>query len=363
MKNINFYLLVLLIVFMASSCKKDYDIETYNLGSEILISNDGLTTLDTDFTISVDNISKNLSDVTMIYFDTITKVIAIDPEGKGAINLSVDDIHSDTIDHSVKFTFNAVYNSKPFTRYNSITVHNPTSLTSPYIWEKNDDDELEEVSVTVYQNSDVQYIKYSVAPERATVDAIKIETKVGGGTYTEVAGTFDPTFDSLPVVGDGYNAGDEVFYQFTATSGAKTQVDGLSFIINTVTFPHHGGSKLSVDDNGFDLMSDANVGVGTDTTDFAMTHVVFTSIGFESTNGTMFVNTTEELYNNNDVVETKAAYAAGTPVASVASISEGDYFIYKTARDGAEYYGVIKITGAYLTTDGLGDYFDFEYIY
>lgn len=354
MKNINIYLL--LLIFFMVSCQKDYDIETYDLGAEFLISDNGLTSLDTDFTFTVDNISKNLSEVTLVDNGTIAIT-----DGIGTKTLNADDQDLKNVDDSKSFKFDAMYDGKSLTRSSSITVENPLALTSPYVWEKNDDDEWVETPVTVYQNSDEQYIKYSVSPYRATVESIKIETKVGEeGTYTEVTGSFDPEMDSLLIVGDVYNTNDTVFYMFTAKSGTKEQTGSIEFVINTVMFPHDGGAQLNTTDLGFDLVSNEIVPVGTDTTDFEFVHVLLTSVGFESNNGAMFVATDEATYLGNDVVATKALFDAGSQQSGFASVSENDYYIYKTSGGT---YGIIKITAVYLTTGGNGDYFEFEYIY
>lgn len=361
MKNISFYILVILIISMAS-CKKDNQNEYYDLGTEFLISNNGISSLDTEVTFTIDNYKNNLTEVVMVDQGTITITDSV-----GTINLTSADLGITEAGKSASFTFNATFNGKAIQRFAGVTISNPMSLTSPYIWKLNDDDPpvLVETPVTVYQNDGVQYIKYAISPVRASVESIKIETKVGKeGTYTEVSGSFNPAFDSLAVVGSDYVPNDVVYYRFTAKNGSHEQVGELSFVVNTIVFPNTGGAHLGVINDtttqGFDLASNKVVAVGTDTTDFEMVHTILTSVGFESNNGTLFVATDEATYDANDIVAAKALFDAGTQESGFTSISTGDYFIYKNSRGD---YGIINITAVYLTTDGTGDYFDFEYIY
>jgi hypothetical protein len=358
MKNTSFYILIILVISLAS-CEKDNQNEFYDLGTEFLVSNDGYSSLDTEVTFTIDNLKKNLTEVTMLDHGTVALT-----DGVGSITLTSSELGISAADDEATYQFDGIFEGKSIIRYEGITVKNPMSLTSPYIWALNDEDEMVETSVIVYQNDEVQYIKYDIAPKRATVESLLIETKVGeDGTYAIVPGDFDTSFDSLSVVGSNYLPTEVVYYKFTAKNGTHEQVGEIHFTINQVTFPNAGGAHLGVIDatttQGFDLLTNEIVPAGTDTTSFAMSHVILTSVGLESSNGTLFVLADAATYDNNNVVEVKALFDAGTQESGFASINDGDYFIYKTGDN----YGVIKISAVYLTTDGLGDYFEFEYIY
>ncbi|OQX72830.1 MAG: hypothetical protein B6D61_13210 [Bacteroidetes bacterium 4484_249] len=377
MKDTRFYLILVTLIFFMVSCQKDQEIETTELGTEFFISNDGYTSLDTEVTFSIENQQKNLSKIAMeVLGITDADDNSVDPpvtnfeitlaNGEGTINITSAQLGMTEAGWSADYSFKSSYNGKSIERFGSLSVKNPMSLTSPYIWTANDDGDIVETAVTVYQNDDVQYIKYDVSPKRATVEAITIETKVNSGDYTEVAGSFDPAFDSLAVVGSNYNANDTVYYRFTATSGSGTheQSGVLDFIVNTVEFANTGGATLdTTSTQGFDLVGNQIVPAGTDTTDLKIVTVLLTSVGFVSNNGTLFVASDEAMYNANDVVLTKAAFDAGTQESGFASVEPGDFFIYKTMRGTEEHYGIIKITAAYLTQNGAGDYLEFEYIY
>ncbi len=377
MKNFKI-LIVISLIFFTFSCKKENDrIDTYDLGSEIYISNNGYSSLDDQVTFTVNNPVKNLSEVKVIALRIINpdEDILNPPvqdigtisfsDGVGSITISSANLGITEAGWTADLKFDAVFNGKPFSRYSSITVDNPMSLTSPYIWAPNDDGDLEETSVTVYQNDNVQYIKYDVEPYHATVESTTIETKVGAnGTYSDVTGSFDPFKDSLEIIGSNYNANDTVYYRFTSKSGTHEQVGVLNFVVNTIQFPNIGGGTLTATPpNGFDLMNNKVVAAGSDTTDMNFVHVVLTSVGFESVNGTLFVSADESLYDNNDFVEAKKLFDEGTQDTGFANVAAGDVFIYKTSRDGDDFYGIIKINSAYLTTEGSGDYFEFEYRY
>ncbi len=372
MKDTRFYLILVTLLFFMASCQKEQEIETTELGTEFFVSNDSYTSLDSEVTFSIENQQKNLSQITM-YVLGITDADdnSVDPPvsefniaisgGEGSVNISSADLGMTEAGWSADYSFKSSYSGKSIERFGSLSVGNPMSLTSPYIWTENDEDppEIVETAVTVYQNNDVQYIKYDVSPERANVETMTVETKVNDGDYTEVAGTFDPAFDSLAVVGSGYNVNDTVYYRFTAASGTHEQSGELDFIVNTVEFANTGGATLdTTSTQGFDFVNNEIVEAAT--ADFQMVNVLLTSVGFISNNGTQFVVSDETMFDSNDVVQAKAAFDAGTPEAGFPSVEPGDYFIYKTTD---EYYGIIKITAAYLTQNGAGDYLEFEYIY
>jgi hypothetical protein len=361
MKKIR-YIFVLSLIFFIVSCEKDNDFETYDLGSEFFISNNGLTSLDTDVIFSIENQSKNLTEVIMYKGSDELGTIAI-TDGVGSITLSSSNLGLTEAGSSASFRFDAVFDGKPFSRSNSLTVGDPMHLTSPYIWSENEDGDMERTSVTVYQNDDVQYIMYEVSPKRATVGSMMVETKVGvDGVYTEVTGSFMPEMDSLPVVGANYSINDTVYYQFTAKSGDRQQVDELNFVVNKYEFANIGGANL-VPNEAFDLVYNDVVLAGTAEADLEVVHVVLQSIGFQSNNGALYVAVDESVYANNDIVEAKALFDAGSQQSGFAGVEVGDVFVYKTMRDGTAHYGIIKIKAAYLTQNGEGDYLEFEYRY
>ena len=364
MKNSK-YLIVLSLIFFMISCEKDHDVETYNLGSEFLVSNNGLTSLDTDVTFSIDNYSKNLSEVVMFSSEDVNLGTITITDGAGSITLQSADLGLEDADAEANYRFDAVFDGKPFSRSASLTVGNPMHLYSPYIWAENEDGEMEQAPVTVYQNDDVQYIKYEIAPKRATVESVTVETKVGAnGNYTVLPDEFGTEMDSLSVVGSDYIPNDTVYYRFTAKNGSREQVGELDFVVNTVMFPNTGSTHLdTTSTQGFDLVGNQIVPAGTDSTDLKMVHVLLTSIGFESNNGALFVAVDESVYENNNVIEVKALFDAGSQQSGFASVEVANVYVYKTMRGEEEHYGIIRITAAYLTQNGAGDYLEFEYLY
>jgi hypothetical protein len=379
MKNIKALIFLSFFLVMISCNKENDQIRTFDLGSEMYISSNGYSSLNSNVTFTVNNPLQNLSEVTVTALGiTDADGEYVDPpvvdfgaitftDGVATLTISRADLGISEVDWEAQFEFDAVIDGKPFSRYSSVTVSDPVTLTSPYIWELNDD-VLEQTSVTVYQNDNVAYISYSVDPPRATAESILIETKVGAeGVYTVVAGNYNPVYDSLAVVGSDYNANDTVYYQFTSKIGTNKQVSELNFIVNKIEFPNEGGTRLTVSDNvgqGFDLVKNEIVDPGTVTADMEIVHVVLSTVGFESSNGTLFVATDADVYANNDVVVAKALFSAGTKQSGFANVTAVDYFIYKTSRGTDDYYGIIHITGAFLATDGVGDDFiEFEYRY
>lgn len=359
-----------------ASCQKDQVIETTDLGTEFFISDNGYTSLDTEVTFTIENQKANLSTVKMTALgitdadgESVAPPVAswdIDiSSGAGEITIPSDQLGLDAAGWSADFQYDATFDGKAIQRFHSLTVSNPMSLTGPYIWASNDDDppKIVETPVDVLQNDSVQYIKWDIAPKRASIESLKIETKVGANSdYAEIAGGYEFDFDSLAIVGNDYNANDTVFYMFTATNGSHSQVGELSFVVNTDAFANVGGATLdTTSTQGFDLV--ANEIVVDTLADFEMVHAVLTSIGFQSTNGALFVAVDASVYDNNDIVETKAMFDAGTQVAGFENVEMGDVFVYKTMRGEDEHYGIIKITKAYLTTGGDGDYLEFEYLY
>lgn len=150
---------------------------------------------------------------------------------------------------------------------------------------------------------------------------------------------------------------------FTAKNGSHEQVGKLDFMIITV-FENEGGGILdTTPDEGFDLVSNEIVAASAYTSGFQMVHIVMTSIGFESSNGALFVAADASVYDNMDIAQAKALFEAGPQESGFSDVEDGDVFVYKTMRGSVAHYGIIKITGAFLTGNGEGDYLEFEYLY
>ncbi len=360
MKKIQLFLLISLSFLMAS-CQKDNMLQTYDLGSEFLISASGYTSLDNQAVISINNISKNLSAIKITnlggtlandsaFVSSYSGSIAIANDGTGSITLSDSNLGVTTIGSSVNFQFDATFNGKPFTRYYTLTVTDPISVTVPAITHRAD---------TTY------YFHFVIAPATATVSSVKVQTKVSAnGTYVNVPGTFNAQ-DSIPIKGSDYNIGDTLYVNVIGTAGSKTAHTETAVVIGANSYTNVSsftlGSKLN---SAFDLVGDSAISTPNVSADLELTGSYTTSgilLGFTSPNSTLFVKGASSDYTNADKVLISATDFSSAITANN-NVSVGDVYIFKTMRGSKAYYGVMKITDIEKPQGVLADsYITIEY--
>ena len=344
MKKIFLGMLLLTLIF-SMGCNKDLDILTEGAG--VAVHSNGATELDNNVTFNLTVNNNKCTQLTVTGATTGTISIA---DGKGTFSATTTALGLLAADSSATLTFTANTEGNPTNSY-SVTMTNPISITSP-------DD--------VIQDDEVQKVYYTVSTVSANVSSVKIETKVNSGVYSDVSGTFSTSKDSLSIKGSDYNVNDTVYFKVTATAGSLSSTKESSFVVGTYAFANTESGTLDFDGKGFDFIDAVNVPEGTDTTDVKIQSGVGT-MGFMSTNGTQFVVSDSATFAGNDIVVTKAAFAAGTPVSLIANVSKDDVYIFKTTRSvdtkTVTYYGIIKISDFILTSGDNKDGFTFDYVY
>jgi len=362
MKKIQFYILMSFVFVLASSCQKQKGVEFTDLGSEFFISSSGYTSLDNTTTISIDNQQKNLSTIAVTNLggttandstitSTYTGSIAL-TGGKGSIALSDADLGMDTIGSSVKLQFDANFGGKPFSRFYTLTVKDPISVDFPAVDHRLD---------TTY------YFHFDIAPKTATVETVKVQTKVSElGTYADVSGSFNAA-DSIPIKGSDYNVGDTLFVNVIGTVGTKTASTETAVVIKPNSFSHQSSFELSTANQAYDFVGDSVVPTGNESADIERTGSYTPTgllVGFASMQNAEFVLATDADFANADKVAI-AATDFSSAVKSVDNVAGGEVYIFRTKRGtGSYFYGIMKITKVDKPQGVLADsYIDIEYKY
>ncbi len=335
----------------------------YNLGSEFLVSSPGYTSLDSQAVIDIDNVSHNLKTVKITnlggtlannsaFTSSYTGSISIGNDGKGSITLTEADLGLDGIGASANFQFDATIDGKPFSRYFTLNEEDPISVTPP--------------DKVVHRDTNY-YFHFKIEPVSATVSSVVVQTKVSEqGTYTDVSGSFNAK-DSIPINGIDYQVGDTVYVNVIGTAGSKTANTETSLVIKPNSYTNMASFTLdSTSMRAYDLVGDSAVTVSDSTADIKLASTSFTGgfvLGFSSPNSTLFVKGVASDYKNADEVAI-AATDFSSAVTSVAVVSVGDIYIYKTMRGTTAHYGVMKITKVEKPQGVLDDsYITIEYKY
>ena len=364
MKKIQLLVLISLIFFTVS-CQKDKGVQFYNLGSEFSISSPGYTSLDSQAALAIKNISKNLTTVKIInmggtladgsaFTSSFTGSISINGDGIGSTTLTDSELGMDGIGASANFEFDAVVDGKPFSRYYTLSETDPISVTAPDVMHVSGSD-------TTY------YLHFKIEPVSATVTGVKVQTKVGkNGTYNDVSGTFSAK-DSVAIVGANYNLGDSLYVNIIGTAGSKTANTETAIAIQPNTFPNTASFKLdSTSMRAYDLVGDSAVTVSDATADIKLAVRSYTGgfdLGFSSPNNTSFVKGMASDYKVADQMAI-AATDFSSAVTSVANVSVGDVYIFKTMRGTTTHYGVMEVTAVVKPQGVLDDsYITIEYKY
>ncbi len=341
MKKIQLFIFISLIFFVSSCTKQDLNPAFYDLGSEFLISSPGYTSLDNQVVFNIDNLSKNLNQVTIknlggtladgsSFTSTYSSTIPIDNSGAGSITVSDTDLGLDGIGASANFEFDATYNGKPFSRYYTVTETNPISIDVP--------------SVKHAPSSDTTYLHFDIAPVSATVTGVKVQTKVGAnGSYVDLSGNFNAK-DSVAIVGGDYNLGDTLYVNVIGIAGTKTANTVTSIVVEPYSFTKKGSFTDSTN-VAYDLVGDSLTAfppAGADIQCAISSFIGGYNVGFTSPDNTLFVKGTSSDYADADILTIKATDFSSA-VNSVSKVAVDDVYIYKTMRGATAHYGVMKI--------------------
>ena len=363
-KNIKFVLIA--FVLFAFGCQKGEVTDFYNLGSEFLLKSK-MTSLDNQAVVTVTNLSKNLTSIEVVHtgildadgeavVPTSTALGSISvADGKGTITLTEAQLGVAEIDWKANLKFNAVFDGKPFSRFLTVTVTDPITITSK--------DAFAHRSDTTY------YFGYDVTTATATVSSVKIEKKVSNaGVYSEIAGTWTSA-DSIPFKGSDYNIGDTIFVKVTAVAGTKSASTTTEIVVTPYSYQNVKTFKLTTEANkAYDFIKAKFVDttVAGDSADIQLTSTLILGgfdLGLISNKNAQFVIATSEDYDNADIMNIEATDFSNV-ITSVSALAGDEVYIYRTRRGitGTYSYGIIKIVSVVKLGGVLADsYIEIEY--
>ena len=338
MKRIIFYLTALVFAFVA--CEEQDNIERYDLGTEFLVSDGGITSLDTKVSVNILNQPKNISTVDIFNgSDKLTDVKLTD--GAGTVDLKAATIGLNDIDDEVVLEFKAVAdNGNSIVRYHAFGVEDPIAITAPDLTHNYD---------TTY------YFKYRIDTYSANVDNVVLMGKVNDGKYEIIDGDHNVLLDSVkvPIENLGVKIGDTITVKVTANAGAKVAETETSMIVAPCSYESVDQFKLDTTANmAYDLIEARMIESTTEFGDSA--DVEFTAaypimggpvqVGFESKNNAEFVVGTADDYANADIIDISNTDFTRAK-SKVEDAKAGDIYIYRTKRGSGDFvYGVMKVT-------------------
>lgn len=348
----NIYIIIILAL-LTFSCEKENKIEFADLGTEMHISSNGMTSLDVQAVISVENPLKNLTTIEIVHQGIIDPDAEDDDppiappsvnigeitlsDGTGTITFTDAQLGISITDWTADLMFNSVFEGKDINRLYHLTVDSPFSIEDPGL---------------TYRNDTTYHFVYAVEPVAASVTSVTVETKTGEqGTYVE---NVDKTYgaqDSLVIEPVNHGSpGDTLFVKVTATTGVKTDSVIAKLVIAALSFNDVDEFKLDSTANlayDFILAREVDAAIAGDSADIELTSNLVTggfNLGFIAQNNAEFIPVTSALYAEGDSLYAETADFS-SPVTTVTSVSGGETYIYRTRRGVEAYeYGYLKVT-------------------
>ncbi len=337
------------ISLLATSCQEKHEIEYTSLGSEFFISDSGITSLDTQTTISIMNEQKNLSSVELFNADLSLGDIAL-TDGAGSMDLTLAQLGVADIEDEVTLTGKGVIDGKPFERTHTVTVGDATSysLTGDLVEFKADNDTLFVEVSTAY--TDITSVVFKGSQNDEPLEVVTFDDETLEGT----------SFEGYVVIPNTLEYKDSLNGEISVTSSVRTEVKEFVLHVGGKAFDYSGAGSVSsevekgdsylyvfqpLDEEGEDdgdlikagMISYANVSgnfAGITSTD-----VSFLKVGED-----------DEVANLSELV---MFISAGTPSNTVDQVAVGERYAYTFMLDSKEHYGVITITEA--LTEAVGD--------
>lgn len=320
--------IALLALIFSIGCSEDEDRYAFQESAGLYISSDGLTQLDTQFTIDVEASNIKCTEVTFTPGGVVTIT-----NGVGSITLSADTYELYDVDSAAYFEAVANIVSNPLYFYD-IAVSEAVSVGDP----------------GVMHSDSMYYFTWNVEPVSATVTGVTIETKVGvNDTYAAVTGPFSAE-DSTGFTGTDYATGDTIYVKLTASTASKstTKVTMLNVspysYENVATFMLDTTTNLAYD---FMLQRYVDASVAGDSADIEFYAYYAPGgglvVSFEAPQKAEFVPATASDYANADVVDIETTNFSSAITDAVANA--GDVYMFRTQRGAGDYFfGIMKVT-------------------
>ncbi len=363
MRKILLNIAILALIF-AVGCTEDEEKYPFQESAGLHVSSDGMTELDGSVTLSLSATNLKTTEVAITLDGADVTTVPL-TEGAGSVTLTRAQLglEEGVEGDGVTLTLTSNIESKPF-QYYSVEIGNPWSFTPP--------------AKTIYEDATAaQYFYYEVETVTDDISDITVTRAINDGDPVELGGTFAET-DSIPVIGTDYNPLDTVKISIVATSGDQTSMVKGSVVIMPNNFVNSGSFALDHTTNsGYELVAGETV---VDTFDIALfwekevlDSTNLDTIGFVGNQGTQFVKVDTaadahlDFYKEGNVVDTKAAFADGTPMDTVTYVTKGEVYIYKATRgtgdDKKDYYGLLQIDEFVTSSAGIKDGIEFVYKY
>jgi hypothetical protein len=392
------YITFIAVLALTFGCEEPDEVQ-YTVGPGFHASPGTFTILDNNVTLTLTAENPDVTEMTLQHAGTVNTdgnlitepqgeigTVSIS-EGSGSIELSRSDLgllqnSSDSLlDHSAILEVTSNIEGNP-TNEISISMSDPLAeLMGPYVWTTDDDGNPVTEETTVYHNDDEQYIKYQYVRNGGSVDGVTVEEKVNsGGSFSELNVSLNTSanedgviVDSVSVVGTDYSVGDTVWHRFTVTRGSYSTSHKTQFVVNKLSFGNTGSFKLDTTTAlAYNLVDNKivldTIDTALDSADISLWYNGTSSIGFQSPNSNnhaQFVESTQEVWENNNKEEVMAAFNNGSPTSQVTNVQKDEVYIYRTYRNFGEaseeeYYGILKIDEAILTPS-LDNYLQISY--
>lgn len=331
---------------MMFSCTKENEIEFYDLGTEFYITTSGMTSLDEELVVSIENPLMNLTSIDVIN----TGVTDADGEdsmdgytidlgsislsdGIGSVTYTGEEMGLSEIGYTAALTCSSELDGKAIDRSTSITLSSPFTTVDPEIMH--------------YDKS--YYFNYSVEPALATVSAVEIEIKTGSeASYSAIAGSWAAT-DSILFLGTNYDVNDTIFVKIIATAGTKIDSTVAELVVSPVAFDETDAFTLdSMANLAYDFILAVEVDITTagDSADIELTSMEVLGgfdFGFELNNNAELIAVSSAEYGYADSIAAVITDFSSA-VTSVDELGGGETYVYRTRRGTGTYsYGYLKV--------------------
>lgn len=335
MKNKILSLLAILGIFI-SACEKDYSVDYYDLGTEFFLSGSKVSTLDAQIQVSVNNLPKNLSSLTVYKATSLENLGTVSiADGKGTFLADKTSLGLDLVGNSVSLIFEGQFDGKSITRSITVKHVSPFSIKLP----------------NLIANKDISKLFLNISPIFNTITNVDVQTKVGSnGTFTSYSGV--NAKDSIIFDNSNYSTGDTVIFKIVAATSTLEDEFLDTLIVDAWTFDANKSFSLAYGSTkSYDLIKLRSMDITeTSTGDSSDLHITAKYdltlglvLGFSAENNAQFVSTTKVFYKEGDV-NNSMSVDFSVPVLSYDNVAVDDAFVFRTKRGTDNYsYGLLIV--------------------
>ncbi len=348
---INILILALGLSFMRCSKQPYWDIPTDENGNIVITdvastSSAGITMLDDNFTVTTHLPNAKQGDVMKIELLQLQtppsggerqllpmagtqKEVTLGGDLKATVNYTRNEAKLLAVGDYVTVTFAGKTDAATF----RVNMREATAVSNP----KYDGEEVD-----IIRGAGTASFTVAVAPAaEAYAGDVVVKRKNGFNEAWEDVGSFAPSA-AIPVSGDDFAVGkDTMYYSFTTTKGSQSEEIIKQIIASSAYFFVRKAAtvKLSGSQAGISLLTGDLSAADAATAVLAVTAspLAINPGANWATGGKSisFVPTTAEAYALNSVTDAKAAFAAGTPVASLNPTAGTGVYVFRLVNGGS----------------------------